>query len=1305
MTRTMRILTLLLLTMVGAGQMWAETDEPSNIKRCTISGGSIAFYADEACTSNFEGDVEANATVYVKATAEPGKTAIGVTFTVKKSIGSDAMQAPSRRGSEGPGVTSDITVSAVDGKPGIYSFVMPADGNTNVSVSATFAAPQQEQVSYVDGNGQSQTVNAYVLDETMQGLSTGFYVVPDGGITFSHLTIADDANLILRDGATLTVDGTIEASDNHSLTIYAQTAMTGQLTVATYACGVILVPHFVAYSGDYATALVAAGTVSDANKTTINGKTLKPLVGNAFTKYVPQDKAGNYTITLPALPEDAAYSFTKTDEGGIIASHSYDAEHNTLTVATNSGKTSGTNATITVEAADAPNYNDYSFKVNVIVSEYTTVYAWPEQTNIWLDADNELVWAEGGNTLDTSLLTVKKNGAAVTNYTAKVGETVLGSGENTLTLEPGAYRINIIGDDGKLDDWVDFKVIQLTENGQDFSVTFNDFTIPVRTEDGYEAGLVATAGELAYGEYTKSITRSEVVAGDPIVDGNLKVWFDYKDRFSGVPSFSRWIQLDHIYNYKEQYRRKFTRFGEIVPVGNYHTVYMPNGTNFNVLYDAFGEPVPADDKGGKIYYMSGFHPNLHTEKTEREVEGKTVTEWVLYDGDTKVEDGYYFRDKNDIYYGDGVNKFKNVSSGDSDELLTLYPIYFFEQDANALDKEGRWRDGDGIVQRITGYEAFGWDSNEGCAIVGGDYIYIGQLIYLGYAYPGVKPTIDGSIIRIGDEYYDVGEGSPIAYLPNDMIGQFNPPLTLNKWSSAYAKYRVDDYTYQVASRDFFIYPNNSLITVTNNKGTYHVGEKIELEFTVKSLRDGGLYVFLNGDLYHHFENVGTDELVNSVTLSLNDLSAGKYTITAISDQDHYVTGFETNTFFTVVRTDPVLTLTGKQNTAGEAFETDAEIEYDPENPIVVNAVNDKAVSGTFWKWQISNTSDAGVVEIDHTVNESEENEPNSEDVYLNTIGLGTVKLWAGFSGNNLYNPATGAITFTVVPKNVTSPIIELVDQSTIYYDGTAKEPAVKVYYAEGKEIPADQYDVTYANNTNGSTEDAKAKIIVKSKTGALYTIDAEKEFEIQATTLFAANSTNLWATFCSQNEYEVPEGCTAYTIGSISGSTVTLSDALTSIPAYTPVLIQRDANVTLPVTAIYKATGAAPASGYDAQTGLAWTPGTAFTFYGNCLSSDVSADDFKDYYNEGQTYLLFDGKFILADENGGLGAHKCLLVLNGTNNAPVLSIGETTNLVSIDNGQLTIDNDVWYTLDGRKLNGKPTKKGLYIHNGRKVVIK
>ena len=52
--------------------------------------------------------------------------------------------------------------------------------------------------------------------------------------------------------------------------------------------------------------------------------------------------------------------------------------------------------------------------------------------------------------------------------------------------------------------------------------------------------------------------------------------------------------------------------------------------------------------------------------------------------------------------------------------------------------------------------------------------------------------------------------------------------------------------------------------------------------------------------------------------------------------------------------------------------------------------------------------------------------------------------------------------------------------------------------------------------------------------------------------------------------------------------------------------------------------------------------------------------------------------------------------------------GETTGIEAIDN--LTIHNsqfeaDAWYTLDGRKLDGKPMARGLYINNGKKVVIK
>ncbi len=51
------------------------------------------------------------------------------------------------------------------------------------------------------------------------------------------------------------------------------------------------------------------------------------------------------------------------------------------------------------------------------------------------------------------------------------------------------------------------------------------------------------------------------------------------------------------------------------------------------------------------------------------------------------------------------------------------------------------------------------------------------------------------------------------------------------------------------------------------------------------------------------------------------------------------------------------------------------------------------------------------------------------------------------------------------------------------------------------------------------------------------------------------------------------------------------------------------------------------------------------------------------------------------------------------------SSGETTGIGTLDTktGDITLDG--WYTMDGRKLEGKPTKKGLYINNGRKIVIK
>lgn len=51
---------------------------------------------------------------------------------------------------------------------------------------------------------------------------------------------------------------------------------------------------------------------------------------------------------------------------------------------------------------------------------------------------------------------------------------------------------------------------------------------------------------------------------------------------------------------------------------------------------------------------------------------------------------------------------------------------------------------------------------------------------------------------------------------------------------------------------------------------------------------------------------------------------------------------------------------------------------------------------------------------------------------------------------------------------------------------------------------------------------------------------------------------------------------------------------------------------------------------------------------------------------------------------------------------------EATGIKLIDNltiYDLPFDADGWYSLDGRKLSGRPSVKGVYVNNGRKVIIK
>lgn len=83
--------------------------------------------------------------------------------------------------------------------------------------------------------------------------------------------------------------------------------------------------------------------------------------------------------------------------------------------------------------------------------------------------------------------------------------------------------------------------------------------------------------------------------------------------------------------------------------------------------------------------------------------------------------------------------------------------------------------------------------------------------------------------------------------------------------------------------------------------------------------------------------------------------------------------------------------------------------------------------------------------------------------------------------------------------------------------------------------------------------------------------------------------------------------------------------------------------------------------------------------------------------------------------NKPINAHRCIITeadfVNNNNGSGTFQSGgsfyftddETTGINTIDNE--AIEDNAWYTLQGVRLNSRPTKQGIYIHAGKKIVIK
>ena len=109
---------------------------------------------------------------------------------------------------------------------------------------------------------------------------------------------------------------------------------------------------------------------------------------------------------------------------------------------------------------------------------------------------------------------------------------------------------------------------------------------------------------------------------------------------------------------------------------------------------------------------------------------------------------------------------------------------------------------------------------------------------------------------------------------------------------------------------------------------------------------------------------------------------------------------------------------------------------------------------------------------------------------------------------------------------------------------------------------------------------------------------------------------------------------------------------------------------------------------------------------------------------DGSGYTVSPGDFVKAMAGATIAPFRAYLkytapssarcVTRGTDDLPatmsvrlVSASGAPTAIGTLDTrtGEITFSDDAWYSLDGRRLSSKPATKGIYINNGKKVVIK
>ena len=265
------------------------------------------------------------------------------------------------------------------------------------------------------------------------------------------------------------------------------------------------------------------------------------------------------------------------------------------------------------------------------------------------------------------------------------------------------------------------------------------------------------------------------------------------------------------------------------------------------------------------------------------------------------------------------------------------------------------------------------------------------------------------------------------------------------------------------------------------------------------------------------------------------------------------------------------------------------------------------------------------------------------------------------------------------------------DNTELTYNEEAQTVNVTKVMVGEIEVPAECYEVSDNTATEAGTYTAKVTAKTTNADGSAFKNNfkgsATIDWKINHRTASAAelgftSETQTASTYYNPNEdFNLPEGYVGYIVTGINGTNV-LTTRVSYIQKGVAVLVEK---------------GTSSANAIDEAPDPATLP-----LKGTSEPLEVSS------IAGGTVYVLYNGEFVKST-SGTIPGKRCYLLIESSAAAGTRAFGINHNMDAngIDSA-LFDDNDVktddkWFNLQGRRIE-KPTKAGIYVVNGKKVMI-